>query len=199
MFVGYSVHFVKSPINGIIDSVYKYKGEHVEEAERMILLHDENSLWIEANVDESQLRHLELGQRVRAGAHAAGGRTRRSAAALRRVALCWHRGRQRRAAPVESPVPAVLAAPASSAGPAALAAPATAAHKARSRIPELGSLRSLVASGGAPGPCRLLASLCSEGLLLGSSKGHPTSPRGEASPLGCHLGSKRSQRQAHKV
>lgn len=30
----------------------------------MILLHDENSLWIEANVDESQLRHLELGQRV---------------------------------------------------------------------------------------------------------------------------------------
>ena len=57
-------HFVKSPINGIIDSVYKYKGEHVEEAERMILLHDENSLWIEANVDESQLRHLELGQRV---------------------------------------------------------------------------------------------------------------------------------------
>jgi len=57
-------HFVKSPINGIIDSVYKYKGEHVEEAERMILLHDENSLWIEANVAESQLRHLELGQRV---------------------------------------------------------------------------------------------------------------------------------------
>jgi len=57
-------HFVRSPINGIIDSVYKYKGEHVEEAERMILLHDENSLWIEANVDESQLRHLELGQRV---------------------------------------------------------------------------------------------------------------------------------------
>ena len=57
-------HFVRSPIDGIIDSVYKYKGEHVEEAERMILLHDENSLWIEANVDESQLRHLEVGQGV---------------------------------------------------------------------------------------------------------------------------------------
>ena len=57
-------YYVRSPINGIIDSVYKYKGEHVEEAERMILLHDENSLWIEANVDESQLRHLEVGQRV---------------------------------------------------------------------------------------------------------------------------------------
>ena len=57
-------HYVRSPINGIIDSVYKYKGEHVEEAERMILLHDENSLWIEANVDESQVRHLEIGQRV---------------------------------------------------------------------------------------------------------------------------------------
>lgn len=57
-------HFIRSPINGIIDSVYKYKGEHIEEAERSILLHDENSLWIEANVDESQLRHLELGQRV---------------------------------------------------------------------------------------------------------------------------------------
>ena len=57
-------YYVRSPINGIIDSVYKYKGEHVEEAERMILLHDKNSLWIEANVDESQLRHLEVGQRV---------------------------------------------------------------------------------------------------------------------------------------
>ena len=57
-------HLVRSPIDGIIDSVYKYKGEHVEEAERMILLHDENSLWIQANVDESQLRHLELGQGV---------------------------------------------------------------------------------------------------------------------------------------
>ena len=57
-------HFVRSPIDGIIDSVYKYKGEHVEEAERMFLLHDEKSLWVEANVDESQLRHLELGQGV---------------------------------------------------------------------------------------------------------------------------------------
>lgn len=57
-------HFVRSPIDGIIDSVYKYKGEHIEEAERMFLLHDEKSLWIEANVDESQLRHLELGQGV---------------------------------------------------------------------------------------------------------------------------------------
>ena len=57
-------HFIKSPINGIIDSVYKYKGEHIEEAERIILLHDEHSLWVEANVDESQLRHLSVGQNV---------------------------------------------------------------------------------------------------------------------------------------
>ncbi|MAH83558.1 MAG: hypothetical protein CBB68_04250 [Rhodospirillaceae bacterium TMED8] len=57
-------HYIRSPIDGIVDSVYKYTSEHVEEAERIILLHDENSLWIQANVDESQLRHLEIGQKV---------------------------------------------------------------------------------------------------------------------------------------
>jgi membrane fusion protein (multidrug efflux system) len=56
--------FIKSPIDGFIDKVYKYKGEHIAEGERIVLLHDPNSFWIEADIDEDQIRHLKLGQGV---------------------------------------------------------------------------------------------------------------------------------------
>ena len=56
--------FLYSPINGIIDNIFKYEGETVEENEKIILLHDENSFWIEANIEESQLRYLKVSQNV---------------------------------------------------------------------------------------------------------------------------------------
>lgn len=55
---------IVSPIDGIIDNIFKYEGEHVEEAEKLILLHDKNSFWIEANIEETQLRHLKVSQNV---------------------------------------------------------------------------------------------------------------------------------------
>ena len=129
-----------------------------------------------ASSSAAQGRHgpdLELEQRVRAGAHADGGRARRGAAALRRMALCWHRGRQRRAGPVESPDPACC--------PCCPRCPGC-----------LGSLQ------------RRCGPLLAAGELVCSrlaARAAPLSPRGEASPLdlGCHRGSKRSDRQARKV
>lgn len=56
--------FVVSPIDGIIDNIFKYEGEHVEEGEELVLLHDKNSFWIEANIEETQLRHLKVSQNV---------------------------------------------------------------------------------------------------------------------------------------
>ena len=56
--------FIVSPIDGIIDNIFKYEGEHVEEAEQLVLLHDKNSFWIEANIEETQLRHLKVSQDV---------------------------------------------------------------------------------------------------------------------------------------
>lgn len=55
---------ILSPMDGIIDSIFKYEGEHVAEGERLVLLHDKNSFWIEANIEESQLRHLKVAQKV---------------------------------------------------------------------------------------------------------------------------------------
>ncbi|MFT6583772.1 MAG: membrane fusion protein (multidrug efflux system), partial [Alphaproteobacteria bacterium] len=55
---------IVSPMDGIIDSIFKYEGEHVAEGERLVLLHDKDSFWIEANIEESQLRHLKVAQKV---------------------------------------------------------------------------------------------------------------------------------------
>jgi membrane fusion protein (multidrug efflux system) len=56
--------FIVSPIDGIIDNIFKYEGEYAEEGEKLVLLHDQNSFWIEANIEESQLRYLKIAQNV---------------------------------------------------------------------------------------------------------------------------------------
>lgn len=55
---------IASPLNGVIDRVYKHKGEYVEEGERILILHDENVFWVEAFVTEDQIRHVRAGQTV---------------------------------------------------------------------------------------------------------------------------------------
>jgi membrane fusion protein (multidrug efflux system) len=56
---------IVSPIDGIIDNIFKYEGEHAEENENLVLLHDTKSFWIEANIEETQLRHLKVSQKVK--------------------------------------------------------------------------------------------------------------------------------------
>ena len=43
---------IRSPIDAIIDRIYKHKGEYVEEGERILILHDETLLWLEASIDD---------------------------------------------------------------------------------------------------------------------------------------------------
>ncbi|MEM7251630.1 MAG: efflux RND transporter periplasmic adaptor subunit [Pseudomonadota bacterium] len=53
---------IRSPVDGIIDRVYKHPGEYVEEGESILILHDTETFWLEAHVDEDSIRHVQVGQ-----------------------------------------------------------------------------------------------------------------------------------------
>ncbi|MBT3534796.1 MAG: HlyD family secretion protein [Rhodospirillaceae bacterium] len=59
-----SYRHITSPIDGVVGRIIKFRGEYVEDGVNIILLHDPNLYWVEAYVDESQLRHLRVGQDV---------------------------------------------------------------------------------------------------------------------------------------
>ena len=56
---------IHSPTEGIVDRIFKNPGEYVEDADELIILHDPENVWVEANIVEDQIRHLELGQPVK--------------------------------------------------------------------------------------------------------------------------------------
>lgn len=55
---------IKSPIDGLVGEIHKYKGEYVEDGVNILMLHDPKLYWVEAYVDESQIRHVRVGQEV---------------------------------------------------------------------------------------------------------------------------------------
>ncbi|PPR56989.1 MAG: hypothetical protein CFH10_02239, partial [Alphaproteobacteria bacterium MarineAlpha4_Bin2] len=55
---------IKSPIEGMVGEIHKYKGEYVEDGVNILMLHDPNLYWVEAYVAESQIRHVRIGQEV---------------------------------------------------------------------------------------------------------------------------------------
>ena len=48
-----------------MDRIFKNPGEYVEDADELLILHDPENIWIEANIMEDQIRHLKLGQSVK--------------------------------------------------------------------------------------------------------------------------------------
>ncbi len=56
---------IRSPINGVVDRIFKNVGEYVEDADQLLIVHDPSNIWIEANIGEDQIRHLVVGQPVR--------------------------------------------------------------------------------------------------------------------------------------
>ena len=63
--VNLSERFIKSPIDGVVDRVFKNQGEYVEDADELLIIHDPENIWIEANIAEDQIRHLQVGQPVK--------------------------------------------------------------------------------------------------------------------------------------
>jgi membrane fusion protein, multidrug efflux system len=55
---------VKSPLAGVIDRTFVEAGEYVSPGQRLLLMHDPAVVWIEANIRETQLRRLAVGQKA---------------------------------------------------------------------------------------------------------------------------------------
>ncbi len=68
-------HRIKSPIDGIVDQLFVDPGEYVSAAQRVMLLHDPEHVWVKANVKETDLRHLDIGKPVKVAVDALPGET----------------------------------------------------------------------------------------------------------------------------
>jgi membrane fusion protein (multidrug efflux system) len=55
---------IRSPISGVVGKIHRYKGEYIEDGINILMLHDPRLYWVEAYVDEDQIRHVRIGQEV---------------------------------------------------------------------------------------------------------------------------------------
>ncbi len=55
---------LRAPSDGLVDRIFVEQGEFVNDGQRMLLLHDPRELWIEANIKETELSRLRIGQPV---------------------------------------------------------------------------------------------------------------------------------------
>ena len=55
---------IKSPVPAVIDRTFVLPGEYVASGQRILLLHNPNEVWVEANIKETQVGRLKLGQTV---------------------------------------------------------------------------------------------------------------------------------------
>jgi membrane fusion protein (multidrug efflux system) len=56
---------IRSPIPAVIDRTFALPGEYVAAGQRILLLHNPDEVWVEANIKETQVSRLKLGQPVR--------------------------------------------------------------------------------------------------------------------------------------
>jgi membrane fusion protein (multidrug efflux system) len=55
---------IKSPLPAVIDRTFVLPGEYVAAGQRILMLHNPNEVWVEANIKETQVGQLKLGQTV---------------------------------------------------------------------------------------------------------------------------------------
>ena len=55
---------IKSPIPAVIDRTFVLPGEYVAAGQRILMLHNPNEVWVEANIKETQVGEVKLGQPV---------------------------------------------------------------------------------------------------------------------------------------
>ena len=55
---------IRAPVIGVVDKTFVEVGEYVTPGQRLALVHNPNTIWIEANVKETEVRKLRIGQRV---------------------------------------------------------------------------------------------------------------------------------------
>lgn len=52
---------LKSPVTGVIDMTFADAGEYALPGQRLLMVHDTEKIWIDANIKETEIRHLRLG------------------------------------------------------------------------------------------------------------------------------------------
>ena len=55
---------VKSPIDGVVSQTFIDRGEFVSPGQRLMLVHNPDLVWVEANIKETDIRHLAPGMPV---------------------------------------------------------------------------------------------------------------------------------------
>jgi membrane fusion protein (multidrug efflux system) len=55
---------IRSPVPAVIDRTFVLPGEYVASGQRILLLHNPDEVWVEANIKETQVGRLRLGQTV---------------------------------------------------------------------------------------------------------------------------------------
>lgn len=55
---------IKSPVPAVIDRTFVLPGEYVAAGQRILMLHNPNEVWVEANIKETQVGQIKLGQTV---------------------------------------------------------------------------------------------------------------------------------------
>lgn len=56
---------IASPLNGIVDQVFVNQGEYLMPGQRIALVHNPDDVWVRANIKETEVRHLQVGQVVK--------------------------------------------------------------------------------------------------------------------------------------
>ena len=57
-------HRIRSPMDAVIDDGFVNPGEFVQAGQRMLLLHRVDDLWVRANVKETDIRFIDVGEAV---------------------------------------------------------------------------------------------------------------------------------------
>jgi len=65
---------LRSPINGVVDQKFVEPGEYVIPSQRLVLMHDPKSVWIEVLLKETKLAGVRMGQPVEISVDAYPGR-----------------------------------------------------------------------------------------------------------------------------
>lgn len=55
---------IRSTVEGVVDRVFVESGEYVTPGQRLAIIHNPDDVWIEANIKETQIRRLSVGQAV---------------------------------------------------------------------------------------------------------------------------------------
>ena len=55
---------IRAPVNGVVDKTFVEAGEYVRSGQRLAIVHDPGRVWVEANIKETDVARLKLGQQV---------------------------------------------------------------------------------------------------------------------------------------